>query len=220
LKQRRNNPEIKIDAVNEYLKGNVSQETIARRLGVGQTTVRRWIANYESMGLEAFRRNGNKRYTKEVKEQAVADYLSGKGSLLETCKKYKIKSTCQLRSWIKKYNGHEKLKASGTGGTVIMTKGRTTTFDERVEIVQYCIAHDHNYAETSAKYNVSYQQARSYTMKYEAGGIEALRDRRGRTKPLDEMSELSFLKINSRLNIATTDAPGRLPILGLSLKMS
>lgn len=101
-----------------------------------------------------------------------------------------------------------------------MTKGRTTTFDERVEIVQYCIAHDHNYAETLAKYNVSYQQARSYTMKYEAGGIEALRDRRGRTKPLDEMSELSFLKINSRLNIATTDAPGRLPILGLSLKMS
>ena len=46
MKQRRNNPEIKIDAVNEYLKGNVSQETIARRLGVGKTTVRLWIANY------------------------------------------------------------------------------------------------------------------------------------------------------------------------------
>lgn len=52
------------------------------------------------MGLEAFRRNGNKRYTKEFKEQAVADYLSGKGSLLEICKKYKIKSTYQLRNWI------------------------------------------------------------------------------------------------------------------------
>ena len=29
-----------------------------------------------------------------------------------------------------------------------MTTGRKTTFDERIEIVQYCIAHDHNYAET------------------------------------------------------------------------
>ena len=27
-----------------------------------------------------------------------------------------------------------------------MTKGRKTTFEERVEIVQYCIAHDRNYA--------------------------------------------------------------------------
>lgn len=29
-----------------------------------------------------------------------------------------------------------------------MTKGRKTTFNERIEIVQYCIAHEHNYAET------------------------------------------------------------------------
>lgn len=37
-----------------------------------------------------------------------------------------------------------------------MTKGRKTTFDERVEIVQYCIAHEHNYAKTAEKYQVSY----------------------------------------------------------------
>ena len=27
-----------------------------------------------------------------------------------------------------------------------MTKGRKTTFEERVEIVQYCIKHSHNYS--------------------------------------------------------------------------
>ena len=48
-----------------------------------------------------------------------------------------------------------------------MTKGRKTTFDERVEIVQYCIAHDHNYAKTSEQFGISYQQARNYTIKYE-----------------------------------------------------
>ncbi|MDT2264892.1 hypothetical protein P7H12_16605 [Paenibacillus larvae] len=26
-----------------------------------------------------------------------------------------------------------------------MTKGRTTTYDERVEIVRFCIEHQHNY---------------------------------------------------------------------------
>lgn len=70
---------------------------------------------------------------------AVKDYLAGVGFQADLCKKYGIKSTSQLRSWILKYNSHEKLKTSGTGGMPIMTKGRKTTYDERVEIVKYCI---------------------------------------------------------------------------------
>ena len=80
-----------------------------------------------------------------------------------------------------------------------MTKGRKTTFDERVEIVQYCIAHDHNYIETATKFGVSYQQARSYTVKYETGGVNALQDRRGRSKPEEEMSELEKLRAENRI---------------------
>lgn len=154
---------------------------------------------YKSDGEDAFHASKNKHYPKELKEQAVLDYLGGRGSLQEICQRYGIKSHSRLQDWIKKYNGHEELKASGTGGTAIMTKGRKTTFDERVEIVQYCIAHDHNYAETSAKFGVSYQQARSYTVKYEAGGVEALQDRRGRTKPVEEMSELERLRAENRI---------------------
>ena len=80
-----------------------------------------------------------------------------------------------------------------------MTKGRKTTFNERVEIVQYCIAHDHNYAETAAKFGVSYQQARNYTVKYEAGGVDALQDRRGRSKQVEEMSELERLRAENKI---------------------
>ena len=80
-----------------------------------------------------------------------------------------------------------------------MTKGRKTTFDDRVEIVQYCIAHDHNYAETAAKFGVSYQQARNYTVKYESGGVNALQDRRGRSKPVEEMSELEKLRTENKI---------------------
>jgi transposase-like protein len=192
-------PEVKVAAVQEYLDGKSSQEAIADRLGICPASFQMWIKNYRSMGTDAFTRSRNKHYSKELKEQAVIDYLSGVGSLQDICEKYKISSTSQLRKWIKRYNGHEELKASGTGGTIIMTKGRKTTFDERVEIVQYCIAHDHNYAETARKYEVSYQQARNYTVKYEEGGMEALLDRRGRSKPQEEMSELERLRAENKI---------------------
>lgn len=188
-----------LSAVNECLTGDSSKNAVANRLGVSANSIDRWIANYQSLGESAFLGNGNRHYSPEIKEQAVKDYLGGKGSLQQICIDYKIKSDRQLRSWIKKYNSHEDFKASGTGGTVIMTKGRKTTFDERVEIVQYCIANDHNYAETAARYDVSYQQARSYTVKYEAGGVDALRDRRGRSKPLEEMSELERLRVENKI---------------------
>ena len=80
-----------------------------------------------------------------------------------------------------------------------MTKGRKTTFEERVQIVQYCISHDHNYAETAEKYQISYQQARSYTIKYETNGIEGLRDKRGRRKPEAEMTELEKLRAENKI---------------------
>ena len=192
-------PDVMINAVQEYLDGQASQRAIAKRLGITPASFQAWIRKYQSMGANAFTQNGNRCYSKDLKEQAVTDYLAGRGSPQDICKNYKIMSVTQLRRWIMKYNGHEELKASGTGGTVIMTRGRKTTFDERVEIVQYCIAHDHNYTETAAKYSISYQQARNYTVKYEAGGIEALRDRRGRVKPMDELSELEKLRAENKI---------------------
>lgn len=199
MRKKRFEPEIIINAVQEYLEGQTSQQAIADRLGIALASFQAWVRKYKSMGADAFTQDGNRHYSKELKEQAVTDYLAGRGSLQDICKNYRIMSATQLRRWIMKYNGHEKLDASGTGGVIIMTKGRKTSFDERVEIVQYCIAHDHNYAETAVKHSISYQQARSYTIKYEAGGVEALRDRRGRTKPLGEMSELEKLRAENRI---------------------
>lgn len=80
-----------------------------------------------------------------------------------------------------------------------MTKGRKTSFEERIEIVEYCIAHDHNYTATAEKYEISYQQARNYTVKYEDGGVDALQDRRGKRKSEDMMSELERLRAEVKL---------------------
>ncbi|HEX9060052.1 MAG TPA: helix-turn-helix domain-containing protein, partial [Clostridia bacterium] len=101
--------------------------------------------------------------------------------------------------WVMKYNSHEELKASGTGGMPIMTNGRKTTYDERIEVVKYCIEHQNNYAETAQKYQVSYQQVYTWTSKYENNGVEALQDRRGKKKDENEMSELDKLKAQNKL---------------------
>ncbi|GEM_PF-477115 len=178
----------KISAVMLYFEGNVSQHQLAERLEVSLATVQQWIRNYESMGEDAFLMKHYKRYSKELKLQAVQEYLAGYGSQGDICKKYGIRSKSKLQKWIKQYNGYEVFKSYGTGGSQIMTKGRKTKFEERVEIVQYCIAHDRNYVETAKQYQVSYQQARSYTVKYDAGGVEVLRDNRGKRKNHDEMS--------------------------------
>ena len=111
-RKARYSAEEKISAVQEYLDGKGSMKTIAQRLGIAFQSFKQWVKNYEAMGIDAFKTNHNKHYSKAEKEQAVAAYLAGEGSHIEICQKFKILSTSQLRSWIKKYNGHEELKAS------------------------------------------------------------------------------------------------------------
>ena len=47
-----------------------------------------------------------------------------------------------------------------------MTKGRKTTFEERLEITQSTIARDNDYQGAIEKYGVSYQQIYSWVKKY------------------------------------------------------
>lgn len=192
----------KLNTVHGILCGKESISQACTRLNITNESVEKWIVIYQGCGSSGFSCSGNKHYSKELKDQAVSAYLHKEGSLHEICKHFGIKSKTQLQQWIKKYNSHEELRASGTGGTAIMTQGRKTTFDERIEIVQYCISHDHNYAETSEKYKVSYQQARSYTVKYEAGGIDALQDNRGKRKSVDSLSEVERLRAELKLEKA------------------
>ena len=192
--------EEKAHILTEYLNGIHGFRELCRIYGMSQGALKGWIRLYNAFGWEGLV-TGNKarHYSSELKQAAVEDYLFKRLTGSEVLKKYKIRSETQLRKWMMKYNGHEKRKSSGTGGCTIMTKGRKTTFEERVEIVQYCITHNRNYTETSEKYWISYQQARNYTVKYESGGVDALKDRRGKRKAPEEMSELERLRAEVKL---------------------
>lgn len=190
----------KLEFVLTCIEGKDSINNIAKQIGVNKSSLRNWIRNYQSLGIDGLNTTSkNTSYSEEVKNMAVRDYLSEEGSLRDICEKYGIRSTKQLQDWILKYNSHEELKSSGTGGILIMTKGRKTTYEERVDIVKYCIEHQNNYAETAEYFQVSYQQVYSWVIKYEKGGVEALQDNRGRKKSLEEMSELEKLKAENKL---------------------
>lgn len=63
-----------------------------------------------------------------------------------------------------------------------MKQGRETTFEERVQIARECIATGKNCGEIALKYQVSYQQVRTWTLRFEKMGEAGLQDRRGQRK--------------------------------------
>lgn len=63
-----------------------------------------------------------------------------------------------------------------------MRKARSTTQEERIQIVRECLESGKNYGEMALKYNVSYQQVRTWTLKFEELGEAGLEDRRGKRK--------------------------------------
>ena len=63
-----------------------------------------------------------------------------------------------------------------------MRQTRSTTLEERIQIARECIASGKNYGELAIKYSVSYQQVRSWTLRFEELGEAGLEDRRGKRK--------------------------------------
>ena len=190
----------KLRAVHEYLQGALSLRDIARKYGIGDTSVRKWIAKYNAGGDAALLPNHTKKhYSKSFKQEVVRAYLAGEGSYAELCVRYNIPSFDTARKWVLQYNDRRIIRGSETGGTTIMRKGRKTTYEERIEIVSFCIENHKDYQLAADTYQVSYQQVYSWVRKYESQGVEALTDKRGRTKPEAEMTELEKLRAENKL---------------------
>lgn len=169
----------KVKLVERYLNGEVSISSVAKDISLSSATFRMWIRLYETEGPTALLpQKENQYYSKELKWRAVNDYLNGTGSQSDICKKYHIRSRTQLQQWIKVYNTHGTFKS--TSGGSYMSKARNTDPEERLAIVQDCLANDKNYGAMALKHGVSYQQTRNWVKKYEDMGSSGLEDRRGR----------------------------------------
>ena len=191
-------PEEKVQAAQDYIEGRISQSEAARRLGIGRTSVTRWVARYEAEGrLGLIEPESNRKYSEELRRKAVTEYLAGSGSLEDICKKYKIRSNSQLRTWIKVYNSGRDFKRKMSGGSR-MKSTRKTTQEERVRIAKECIENGGNYGEIAIKYQVSYQNVYSWVKKYRELGEAGLEDRRGqRTAQQEPRTEEERLRIEN-----------------------
>ena len=160
--------EEKVKIVRKYQSEELSQREAARAAGIAQSSFQTWIRLYEKEGAAAFLpRQQYRVYSAEMKEAAVRAYQAGEGSQQEICKRYGIRSKHQLQNWIKVYNAHGDFNSrKGSGGGSYMKQGRNTTQEERVRIAKECIASGKNYGKLALKYQVSYQQARTWTLRY------------------------------------------------------
>ena len=102
----------------------------------------------------------------EIKQQAVETYLTGQYTQQIICEMFKIRSTRQLKDWLKVYNSGRDFKRMSGGNRMKST--HKATKEERIQVAKECLASGNNYGEVAKKYGVSYQQARTCTKtKYE-----------------------------------------------------
>ena len=141
----------------------------------------------------------NTKYSDEIKAKAINDFHNANGSLREICTSYNISSHSILRKWIKQSSYDTINSAYSIKGAAIMNKGRKTTYEERIEIVSFCIANANDYKLTAEKFNVSYQQVYSWIKKYKENGYSALVDRRGQHKTFDELNESEKYSLELKL---------------------
>ena len=175
-------PTQKVQLVEMYLRAEISITEGTRLAGLNsRASFKDWVSIYKNGGPAGLLDQAhNKYYPKELKLAAVNSYLNGEGSILDITNRFGLRSTVQLRSWIKMYNTHGEITARGGGGGSCMRKTRETTFEERLLIVQDCLANNKNYGAMALKYNCSYQQVRNWVLRYEQMGSVGLEDRRGR----------------------------------------
>jgi transposase len=178
---------------------NTTIKELCAKFQITKYSLMEWVHLFEKYGVKGLEQsNPHKRYSKELKEAAVIDSLSGKYSLYEIVRKYGISSRTTLRKWINKYNSHRELKDTAKERTNSMTKGRKTTWDERIKIVLDCLGNGKDYQETAETYEVSYQQVYQWVNKYEDGGDEALKDKRGRKKEEVELTSEEKAKLQMK----------------------
>ena len=170
--RKKQKPEEKVKIVKRYLAGEVSMSEAVTEAGVNWKTLQKWVMQYEAEGAAAFLPGRREHiYSPELKLQA------------EFSKKYGLRDRRQLRNWLKVYHAHGDFNSrKNSGGGSCMRQGRDTTQEERIQIVKDCLASGKNYGEMALKYKVSYQQVRTWTLRFEEMGESGLEDRRGKRK--------------------------------------
>lgn len=200
--------ELKLEIIKRYLNGE-SASALANEYGLskrGEALVIVWVHRYEALGETAFDNlSTNKSYSKELKELVIKEYLSGGISFSDLAIKYNISSCEIVRQWVLNYNNGIEIKDYNPKGAVYTMKSRKTTFEEKLEIVNYALTN--SVKEAADKYTVPYMNVYQWVSKYNERGENGLTDNRGRPSSnvsgkeltLDEKQAMEIEKLKNEL---------------------
>ena len=187
--------ELKIEVVKRYLNGDSTIElgrlyNIVTQHGM---PILRWVRKYKALGESAFdESNSNKSYSKELKKQVILEYLRGSNTFDELANKYNISTPEIVRGWVLRYNNGIEITDYNPKGDVYTMKSRKTSFEERLEIVNYVLSNDNDYKGTADKYSVPYASVYNWVKKYNEFGEDSLKDSRGRPSSNCSTKELTL----------------------------
>ena len=188
---------LKLEIVKRYLKGE-SASSLANEYGMPKSmaeNIIHWARRFETMGECGFDYSKtNNSYSKDLKVKIINEYLSGVDSLGGLANKYKISTPEIVRRWIIKYNKGIEIKDYDPKGDVYTMKSRKTTFEERLEIVNYVLANNNDYKGAADKYSVPYANVYNWVKKYNESGEDGLSDSRGRPSSKEPNYELTDLE--------------------------
>ena len=185
--------ELKLEIVKRYLKGE-SAIHLVNEYGMPASMndkVRKWAHKYEICGDIAFDNfQNNKSYSKELKERIINEYINGNGSAEYLANIYDVSTAEIVRRWVLKYNKGIGIKDYNPKGDVYTMKSRKTTFEEKLEIVNYALAN--SVKEAADKYTVPYMNVYQWITKYKERGEDGLKDGRGRPNSNVSIKELTL----------------------------
>lgn len=202
MSRKKYDEEFKRKIIHEYEAGGISCYKLGKKYGVDAKCVRSWCRLHKQFGDDYLTQNhSNLNYSAKFKQQVVHAYLEGGKTYQSVATEYGIFAPTTVRQWVMMYNNHEELTDSRPEGLFNMVKDTTrkTTLDERIQIVEFCIANNNNYALTAKEFHVSYGQVYSWVRKYNSGGADKLIEKRGKTKSKETLSEQERLQIEVRM---------------------
>lgn len=89
----------KIKIINDFKNETYSISELESIYNTDNVTIYDWVYKFERYGVEGLKESSSwRKYSKELKIQAVKDYLSGDFSLREVTRKYEIPSTSDRKS--------------------------------------------------------------------------------------------------------------------------
>lgn len=145
--------------------------------GIEASIIRRCWHAFDAYGEEGLEQHNSDlcNYSAELKQMVVKEYLAGGISQQSLAKKHGILAPSTISCWVKMYNNHEDLTESRPKGEYLMVKnnkGRKTTLEERIAIVEHCTANANNYALTAKEFHCSYGQVYSWVKNMSHKGLK------------------------------------------------